>query len=268
MELERFARVPLSHIDPPSKQLREHIDFDRLGELADSMATEGLHQPIGVRGPNDANHYEVVWGHRRYLAAGILHWEDIPARIFPQSYDPLLARVSENLQRTDLTPLEEAHAVELMHTAGQPLAAIARLFRRSPAWVRLRLDLLATPLDIQEAVSAQHISLTVAGALARIDHETYRRALIDEARRAGATAATVEVWVAHYLADRERIITNSETVEQIMRGRETWVIYAECESCRRKVDYRETRSFRFCQRCSTDVQQAIDQEPTTQQAVE
>lgn len=261
MAAEQYARVRLSHIDPPSHQLRNEIDPERLGELADSMAAEGLHQAIGLRGPNDADRFEIIWGHRRFLAARSLNWPDIPARVFPWSYDPLLAAVSENLQREQLNPLEEARAVQRMHQAGHPLVAIQRLFRRSPAWVRARLDLLETPPDIQDAVSTKTLPLAVASALARIDHEDYRRALIEEAQRVGASAATVEVWVSHYQADRARIITNRDTVETIMSRREAWVIYTPCDSCQKQTDYRTTRSYRFCAACSADVDAAIQGTP-------
>lgn len=257
MEPEQFARIPLTCIDQPRHQLRDEIDPGKLGELADSMAQEGLHQPIGLRGPDDGGRFEVVWGHRRFLAARTLGWELIAARVMPWSFDPLLAAISENLQRSDLTPLEEARALEKMRAAGRPLVECARLFRRSAAWVRDRLDLLQHPADIQEAVGARTLPLAVAGALARVDHEALRRSYIAEAARTGASAATVEVWVAHYMADRERIVTNSETVEEIMSRREAWVIYAPCESCNRQVDYRTTRAFRFCAACSADVVAAI-----------
>ncbi len=261
MEAERYARVLLVNIDEPTHQLRETIDPERLGELADSMATEGLHQAIGLRGPNAADRFEIVWGHRRFLAARSLNWADIPARVFPASFDPLLAAISENLQREQLNPLEEARAVKRMHEQGRPLVEIQRLFRRSAPWIRSRLDLLETPLDIQEAVSAKTLPLAVASALARIDHEDYRRSLIDEAQRTGASAAVVELWVAHYQADRARIITNRETVQEIIGRREAWTIHVPCDCCKVQADYRTTRSYRFCATCSDALDAEIQGTP-------
>lgn len=257
MEQGKSARVQLSLIDQPAHQLRDQIDPEKLGELADSMAAEGLHQPIGLRGPSADGRFEIIWGHRRFLAARSLTWDQIEARLYPWSYDPLLAAISENLQRADLTPLEEARAIEKMRATGRPLVEIGRLFRRSAGWVRDRLDLLQSPPDVQEAVGGKVVPLAVAAALARIDHEQLRRSYIAEAARTGATAATVEVWVAHYLADRERIIVNAETVEQIMTRREAWVIYTPCDSCGEQEDFRRTRSYRFCAKCSADVDAAI-----------
>lgn len=253
---ERFERLPVEAIREPSHQLRDEIDPQALGELADSMAAEGLHQPIGVRGPDDSSRYEIVWGHRRLLAARLLQWATIPARVFPRDYDPLLAAVSENLQRADLNPLEEAHAVARFRERGQPVAAIARLFRRTPAWVTDRLALLELPADLQSAVAGKRLSLAVVRILAEIDHEEYRGELIREAERTGATAATAEVWRAHFLSDRQRIVGNHLAVEQIIHERASFVITYPCDWCGELHPYERTRSWRLCPGCDEQLERA------------
>jgi len=251
-----YQPVPLHLIREPDHRLRESIEPGPLGELADSMAAEGLHQPVGVRGPFADGTYEICYGHRRLLAAQLLKWPTITARIFPWTFDPLLAAVSENLQRENLTPVEEAHAIERFVQRGEPDAAIARMFRRSPVWVRVRRDLLAMPNDVQDAVQAGTLKLGVAAALADIDHEAYRRSLIAEAARTGATAATAELWRQHFLADRDRIIGNNLMVEEIMGRRETWKIVVPCDLCRKDHEYQDTRSMRLCLGCLAALQAA------------
>lgn len=251
------TRLPLTNINEPEHQLREAIDPEALTELADSMAAEGLHQPIGVRGPLPDGRYEIIWGHRRYLAARLLQWDDIEAKTFPPTYDPLLAAVSENLQRADLTPVEEAHAVQRMLERGHSVASVSRLFRRSPSWVHARVNLLNLPEDLQGAVQGRALSLAVATGLAEIDHDGYRRQLIDEARRTGATADTVAVWAAHYRADRDRIIHNSLTVEELSQARANFVVYYSCDACGQDADYRETKAFRFCPSCGDSLARGL-----------
>src|SRR5712664_2221472 len=107
-------RIPLDAVDVPAEPLRESIDPQALGDLADDMAVNNLLQPIGARGPSPTNRYEVVWGHRRLLAARMLDWPSIPARVCPWPTDPALARIAENMMRTDLNPREEAHAVSAL----------------------------------------------------------------------------------------------------------------------------------------------------------
>jgi ParB/RepB/Spo0J family partition protein len=248
-----FARIRLNLIREPSHRLREKIAPEALGSLADSMAAEGLHQPVGVRGPLIDGTYEIIYGHRRLLAAQLLAWPDIPAMVHPADFDPLLAAVSENLQRADLTPVEEARAIARFVEAGEPDAAIARLFRRSAAWVGARRALLTMPDDLQAAVHAGTLKLGVAAALVDIDHEPYRKSLIAEAARTGATTATAEVWRQHYLTDRERIIGNQLMVEEIMSRREAWKIVVPCDLCDTEQEYQDTRSLRVCVACRNEL---------------
>lgn len=251
--------IPLSQIREPSHRLRESIDAQRIGELADSIAAEGLHQPIGVRGPLADETWEIVFGHRRYLAHQMLRRETIEAKLYPPDYDPLQAAVSENLNREQMTPLEEAHAVARFVERGEPDAAIARLFRRSPGWVKVRRQLLTMPKDIQEAVQLGELGLAVAEQIADIDHDSYRESLIAEARRTGATAATAAVWRQHYLADRDRIIGNNLIIEEIAQRREAWKITIPCDLCDQDSDYQDTRSVRVCVACRNQLTQVKEE---------
>jgi ParB/RepB/Spo0J family partition protein len=255
-ELAQYERVRLAQIREPAHQLRESIDPARLGELADSMAAEGLHQPIGVRGPMEDGTYEIVWGHRRFLAARLLTWVDIPARVLPRDFDPLLAAVSENLQRDDLNPLEESNAIAKFIERGHAVVEIARLFRRSQVWIRERLALRELPEDLRHAITEKTLSLAVVSILREIDHAAYRQSLIREAVANGATAAVAEVWRAHYFADRARIIQNAETVEEIVTSRASFVITYPCEWCGELEPFERTTSFRLCGGCSNELRAA------------
>lgn len=251
-----YESLPLARILEPAHRLRTTIDQGALGELADSMSAEGLHQPIGCRGPDGTDHYEIVWGHRRLLAARMLQWPSIAARLFPADFDPLLAAVSENLQRTDLNPMEEAHALARFRDRGDSLAALSRLFRRTPSWVSQRLALLGLPEDLQTAVAEKRLPLAVVAILSEIDHEPYRRDLIREAERSGTSAAMAEVWRAHYLSDRTRIISNDRTIQEIAEARASFVITYPCEWCSELTAFEDTRSWRLCRGCNDQMREA------------
>jgi ParB/RepB/Spo0J family partition protein len=254
-----YLTIALELIDEPSHRLRDKIDDEQLGQLTDSMAAEGLHQPIGLRGPLINGRFEIVWGHRRYLAAKLLRWTSIAARVFQPEYDPLLAAVSENLQRADLTPLEEAQALRQFANRGKSLAELGRLFRRSPTWVAQRINLLDYPPDLIHAIHHQRLPLSIAAVLRDIDSDDYRASLIEEAHRTGATAAIVEVWRAHYLADRDRIVANFYTVQQIAERREAWKITIPCDVCHMDAEYQNTTTFRVCLPCAGLLRKAIEQ---------
>lgn len=244
-------------VDEPARPSRDTMDPERLGTLADDIAANGLLQKPGVRGPMDSGRYELIWGHRRLLALRLLRWAELPCMVYPPSYDPDVARVAENLQREELNPIEEAQECQRFIDKAMPRAAIARLFRRTPAWVDGRLVLLHFPPDVQDAVRAGQVSIGVAGVLAQLDHDVVRADFLKEAIRTGAKTATAETWLYHYRADRERIITNALTVEQFAAERESWVIMVPCQLCEENTDYQHTRSLRLCRECYAAIPEAM-----------
>jgi ParB/RepB/Spo0J family partition protein len=253
----READLPLIQIAEPPHMLRDSIDPQRLGELADSIAAEGLHQRIGVKETPHPECFVLAFGHRRYLAHGLLGRATIAARIYPWDADELLIATSENLNREQLTPMEEAGAVERFAARGESVAGIARLFRRSPAWVAGRLALLTLPEDLQRAVHHGGISMAVASLLKEITHDEYRASLVEEATRNGASAAVAAVWVTHWLGDPARYATNHSTVEEIRQNREKFVLMIECEGCKETTAYGDTRAMRLCARCDKELTKAL-----------
>jgi ParB-like chromosome segregation protein Spo0J len=179
--------------------------------------------------------------------------------VFPWSYDPLLAAGSENLNREQLTALEEAHLIARYVEAGEPDSGIARLFRRSQTWVRERREMLEWPENLQAAIHAGTLTIGVARALADVDHADYQQSLIDEAARTGATARVVEVWRAHYLADRTRIVGNHLAVAEIASRREAWRITIACDLCEEQHEYPDTRGLRVCEPCLAAVLELVEQ---------
>jgi ParB family chromosome partitioning protein len=258
--------ISVALIDPPADAHRLALDEQRLGDLADSMAAEGLHQPIGLRGPDGASRYEVVFGHRRYRAAAMLGWASIAAKIYPAAADILLIRSSENNNREQLSPAEEAEQIRRFQEAGYSKAGTARALRRSVSWVEARLAILACPEDVRLAVHRGELSLGVAVQFATVDHAPYRRELIAEAGRAGCSTTQATAWVAAYGADRERIVRNLATVEEIAASREQWVLKIACEGCGLEHTYERTRAMRFCLSCANDLLAAMRGEPASKPA--
>jgi len=248
--------VELALIDPPKDAARERIDPDRLADLADDMASNGLLQRVGLIGPDPRGRYEVNWGDRRTRAARQLHWRTIAARVAPHGTDPAAMRAAENNVREPLNPREEAKQVRDLIAAGKSRGEIRRILRRSEVWIDQRLDLLDWPADLQDSVAAGALTLGVARQLLKIDNRAYRRELIDEAQRSGATERTAIVWAAAYEADRARMNVNSATVQELIERRDTYTVITECESCRGRSDIRLTRLIRICAACSAELVKA------------
>ena len=266
MESITFQKIPLSLIDEPTDPARLSMEHDELGALADSIASEGLHQPIGVRGPGEDGRYEIAFGHRRYCAHKLLQRDAIDCKVYPPATDLDLMRVTENGMREQLTPIEEAREVAKFIGKGHSQSSVARLFRRSAAWVSSRLALLDLDEPLQQAVHRGELTGAVATALADVDHEEYRASLIAEATNTGATLPVVRTWVAHYHADKNRIVANHLTVQEIIQGRQAFKVYCACESCRAEVPYDETRTFRFCVSCAQAIAAELTAPPQAQRA--
>jgi ParB/RepB/Spo0J family partition protein len=252
--------VSLDLLDEPETPSRETMDPERVGALADDIAANGLLQEPGVVGPDATGRYRIAFGHRRLLALRMLRWPSVGVKCWPPGTDPRQIRVSENNIREALTAMEEAREVVGMLNTGLPLSAVARLFRRSVAWVGQRRDLLALPPDIQDAIQNNGLSLGVAVVLGDVDHAEYRASLLREAHRVGASLATAELWRQHYLADKDRIITNHMTVETIIAARQEWRVMVPCEACREPTDLNDTVTLRLDRECLAAILALIERE--------
>jgi ParB family chromosome partitioning protein len=157
--------LELEQIRPNSLQPRLRFEPQKLEELAASIAENGVLQPIVVR-QNGAG-YEIVAGERRWRAAQKAGLERIPALIQDVSDEKLLAlALVENIQRDDLSPIEEAHAYQLLMEQFQlTQQEISRRVGRSRTAVTNTLRLLRLPRSIQEAVINQQLSMGHARAL-------------------------------------------------------------------------------------------------------
>lgn len=248
--------LPLGLLDPPETPHRAHIAFDEVARLADDIAARGLLQRIGVRALGDSGRYEVVFGHRRYLAMKQLRWPTVPCRVFPAGVDVEAVRAAENLFRVDLSAIEEAHICAVLARLGRTVPEIARELRHSVEWVDGRLAMLQWPEDIRAAVSERGLALAVARELATIDHDATRRGYVEEAIANGATARVVQVWTAQYHADRERIISNRMTVEEMIERREAFEVRASCAWCTESHPLEKTSTVRLCFGCLSDFEQA------------
>ena len=190
-----FQRVGMELIKEPIKAVRNQMDRDALVELADSIKTRGLLQPIILlKGPDG---YEIEAGHRRFLAVQMLGWSVIDAMVKEYEDDDALHldRAHENLIREDLNPVEEAKIVwALVYEDGRGLERTAKLLCKTESWVDSRLEIAKMPDDIKEALSRREIKVAVAKELCRVKNMETRGRLLKSAVEYGASAAVVRQW--------------------------------------------------------------------------
>lgn len=140
--------LQLDRIEPDPAQNRQHFDEGDLATLADSLKRLGQLSPILVRPhPTRPDHYVLVAGERRWRAARLAGWTSMVALRFDGDADT--AALVENLQRVDLTPLEEARGLErLMRQRGLKQQEVAALVGKSTVQVSSLLKILALPAVI------------------------------------------------------------------------------------------------------------------------
>jgi ParB family chromosome partitioning protein len=177
-------RVPIEFLHPNPRNPRKHYAEEELEELASSIREKGILQPILVRtqaGAADA--YEIVAGERRWRAAQRAGLHDVPIQLMEISdREALEIAIVENVQRTDLNPLEEAGGYEaLTKQFDYGPADIARVVGKSRSHVANTLRLLNLPKSVQRYLLDGKLTAGHARALlAHDDPEAMARAIIEK----------------------------------------------------------------------------------------
>ena len=148
-------------------QPRQEFNQDALNNLADSIKTQGLIQPILVRPKTDSNTYEIVAGERRWRAAQIAGMHDIPVIIKDVSNNEAMClALIENIQRQDLNPLEEALALDrLINEFEMTHEMLSKAVGRSRPTVSNILRLLELDPGVKKMVQNQKLDMGHARAL-------------------------------------------------------------------------------------------------------
>lgn len=173
----QIREVPVGKILPNPAQPRLSYDEDSLTELADSIREHGVLQPILVR-PSGAQ-FELVAGERRWRASRMAERATIPAIVvdFDES-TALEVSIIENLQREDVSPLEEAAMFRRMTEAfGYSMRQLAQKVGKDKGYVENRLRLSDAPADVRELVSLRKDTISHAYELMKIGDERQRRRL-------------------------------------------------------------------------------------------
>jgi len=196
--MRRLRSLSLDEIDPPPAPVRETMDETALAELAQSLVHVGMIEPIIVAPAHDR--FEIIAGHRRYLAARIAGLVTVPCVVIDGTATAREAMtVHENVFREDLNPAEEAsYYGRLLSLVGGDTDALAALVRRSRAVVEDRLLLLSGDPEIRTALAERRISLGVARELNQVVDAGYRHSLLQAAIDGGASVRLVQSWRARY----------------------------------------------------------------------
>ena len=193
-------RVPIEFLHPNPRNPRQAYSEVELDELAASIRERGIIQPIVVRtSRGSADHYEIIAGERRWRAAQRAGMHDVPIIVFEANdREALELAIVENVQRSDLNPLEEATGYQALEEFGHTQEEIARLIGKSRSHVANTLRLLKLPENVKAYVREGKLSAGHARALlGQADPEKMARVIVEQ----GLNVRAVEA-IAQELAGR------------------------------------------------------------------
>ncbi|MBE6642987.1 MAG: ParB/RepB/Spo0J family partition protein [Ruminococcaceae bacterium] len=224
---ERLVTLRLSEIEPEANQPRTIFDHEPLEELASSIATHGLLQPIVVRkGKN--GYYKIVAGERRWRASKMAGLSEVPVIII-EADDRKAAELSliENLQRENLNPLEEAEAYKaLIDEYDLTQEEVSSRIGKSRSAIANTMRLLNLPEDVLKLVKDRSISAGHAKALLKLNDPSLIRMVAAKTVAKKLSVRQVEALVdslckpkktkednpdkleVNYIADLEKRVTN------------------------------------------------------------
>ena len=176
----QVVEIPVAAIVPNQYQPRKVFDQTEIQELAQTISEHGLLQPIVVREFRPGE-YEIIAGERRFRAVKLLEWEKIPAIVEKMSdAESASLALIENLQRAQLSPVEEAQAYkQLMEFNNLTQAALAKGMGKSQSFVANKLRLLKLIKPVQNAILDGRITERHGRALLGLDEDQQRTLLME-----------------------------------------------------------------------------------------
>ena len=248
-ETKQVQSVMMMLIDRPAAPDRLSIDPDYIKELAASIAELGLMSPILLVPRGDR--FEIVAGDCRFQACSSLGWAVIPA--FVQEIDAetvSISRATENLQRKDLTIIEEARIYNVLHNDHNlSWDAIAKRTGKTAGNVKRRYDLLKLPEILIKALHEKKIGYAVAEELNRLKDvarvEYYLGYCVDH----GATRDVVAMWVKDELSLIRQKESTGGGSEWGAPAPEQKPVYVACDICTGAMEIKNTVYMRICVDC-------------------
>lgn len=173
---DRVEKIPLDQLQANPHQPRSHFDQSALAELADSIARHGVVQPLVVTPVKDGK-YTLIAGERRWRAARLAGLQSVPAIIrSSEELETLEVALIENVQRVDLSPLEQAVSIERLHQQfNLSYETIAKRLGKATSTVNNTVRLLGLPNAARDALAAGKITEGHARAILALKSDAKRQ---------------------------------------------------------------------------------------------
>jgi ParB family chromosome partitioning protein len=225
-ENEKVYSLKLSEVQPNADQPRQSFDEEALAQLAASIKQHGILQPIVVT-PLEGGGYQIVAGERRWRASKLAGKQHIPALIRTmQELERLEIALIENVQRVDLSPLEQARSIERLHQQfNSTYEEIAKRLGKAPSTINNIVRLLGLPSEAYKSLEAGHITEGHARAILAL--KSYPEKQVDllrsilnqgwSVRQAERFVASVKAGVAETKAVQARVQTETKETKWLQK---------------------------------------------------
>lgn len=194
-----IQHIPIVEIRPNPYQPRKHFNENALADLANSIQQHGVMQPIVVR--KSIKGYTLVAGERRLKASRLANKTKIPAIIKQITDDEMMIlAIIENLQRENLTAIEEAQSYQqLMTHLGLTQAEVATKLGKSRPYIANMLRLLALPSRIQHLITSQKLSSAHGRTLLPLKEEDVMMTVAEKCMRENWSVRALEAYVNEFV---------------------------------------------------------------------
>ncbi len=237
------------------------LDAEQLRLLAEDIERHGQLQPIAVA-EMPGGKFQLVAGRRRCAALELLGRDEIEAHIVELKTAVEIPALSENLKRSNLSPLEEALQVRWLHTEGRmSMNDIAETTGHSHSWVQDRLALAELPENLREAVHKRKLSISAAMQLEQIDDVQWRDYLVHCAVTNGCSVHQAQAWLLDYQS-RKMLTANPDPSQPVPQPPPLPPApEAHCFLCHERTPGEQVVVVRVCTSCVKEVQAAVVQPP-------
>ena len=186
------TKLPIEQIVPNPNQPRTHFNETELNELSESIREHGVLQPLLVR--KKGSKYEIIAGERRYQASKLADLAEVPVIIKDVDDQEMLAlALIENLQRSDLNPLEEAKGYrQLIDASGMTQDALSKAVSKSRSAITNSLRLLDLPEAVQQMIFEGKLTAGHARAILAVPYEDARIKLAERVVNEGLSVRATE----------------------------------------------------------------------------
>lgn len=218
---EPEASLSIASIVTNPDQPRKSFDETQLSELSDSIKQNGVLQPILVRKKGDK--YEIVAGERRYQASKLAGLKEIPAIVRDiDDAEVFQLALIENLQRSDLTPIEEARGYrQLLDTKGLTQEGLAKILSKSRSAIANTLRLMDLPQEIQDMMEGGQITAGHARAILAVPSEEGRIKLAQKVVAENLTVRQTENLAPLFSVTRDEIKPKNPAPQYFKRAART-----------------------------------------------